>query len=237
MEIPPLIKGLITYLPGMTFVQKYKDRRIIGTKATANHAYNVWLTHLTLLHSNGFEGIPKSVAELGPGGSLGVGYAALLTGVESYSALDITHYVDFDRDLEIFDNLVNLFSQRKNLTYGGWIGLSKFLDENNFPSDILTNDILKESLQSSRVQSIRNDILKLKSGHNSKYVSYFAPWDDPAIIRENTVDLIISQSVLEHIIDLRKTYSAMTKWLRPESWMSHSIDYRSHGITNSWMVI
>lgn len=67
MEIIPVLKGALTYLPGISFLQKLRDKKIIGTKATANHAYNVWLSHLTLLHSNGYKGIPVSVAELGPG--------------------------------------------------------------------------------------------------------------------------------------------------------------------------
>ena len=54
--------------------------------------------------------IPKVVAELGPGDSIGIGLAALLSGAERYFALDLVRYSGLEKNLEIFDELVSLFA-------------------------------------------------------------------------------------------------------------------------------
>jgi hypothetical protein len=77
------------------------------------YCYEVWLKHLTLLWANGLRTIPDTVAELGPGDSLGTGLAALLSGANHYYALDIIRYADTPRNLMIFDQLVDLFQRRR----------------------------------------------------------------------------------------------------------------------------
>ena len=53
-----------------------------------------------------------TVAELGPGDSLGTGIAALLSGVEKYYALDVKPYFNNAINLEMFDRLLELFQRR-----------------------------------------------------------------------------------------------------------------------------
>jgi hypothetical protein len=53
-------------------------------------------------------------------------------------------------------------------------------------------------------------------------------------VRRGEVDLVLSQAVLEHVDDLDKTYDAFVQWLRPGGYMSHEIDFRSHGLTKPW---
>lgn len=65
-------------------------------------------------------------------------------------------------------------------------------------------------------------------------ISAFVPWSDGHIIQRDSVDLIYSQAVLEHIDDLESLFRAMQEWLKPGGMMSHSIDFGSHGITPSW---
>jgi hypothetical protein len=48
------------------------------------------------------------------------------------------------------------------------------------------------------------------------------------------VDLLLSHSVLEHVVDLDKTYRAIRTWLRPGGWMSHQIDFKCHGLSGEW---
>ena len=78
-----LIKGMGTYLPGITrFIQK-KSGATVGT-SSARYCYSVWLRHLVIAYKNGFVEHPKVVAELGPGDSLGIGLSALISGADAY---------------------------------------------------------------------------------------------------------------------------------------------------------
>jgi hypothetical protein len=48
------------------------------------------------------------------------------------------------------------------------------------------------------------------------------------------MDMIFSQAVLEHVEDLPAVYRALHQWLHPEGFMSHQIDFGSHGLTKDW---
>jgi hypothetical protein len=63
--------------------------------------------------------MPESVAEFGPGDSLGVGLAALLSGSNRYSALDVHRDGSTERTLRIFDELVALFRGTRSKTQPG----------------------------------------------------------------------------------------------------------------------
>ena len=65
-------------------------------------------------------------------------------------------------------------------------------------------------------------------------ITYRAPWSDPAVIQEKSVDLIYSQAVLEHVDDLPTAYRCMHHWLKPGGYVSHRIDFRSHGLSEAW---
>ena len=54
----------------------------------------------------------ETVAELGPGDSLGIGLAALLSSAQRYVALDVVRYAANTRNLQIFEELIALFRDR-----------------------------------------------------------------------------------------------------------------------------
>jgi SAM-dependent methyltransferase len=54
------------------------------------------------------------------------------------------------------------------------------------------------------------------------------------VIESGTVDLVLSQTVLEFPQDLAGMYSEMCRWLKPGGIMSHEIDFKSIGITVEW---
>ena len=228
-KIKPLIKGTITMVPG---VKKLLNKKTGGT-INARYCYSVWLRHLSKL--NKIENkIPDRIAELGPGDSLGIGLAALLTGCNRYYALDVLKYWDVQRNLQIFDELINLFRSRADIPDNKeFPGVRPEIDNYDFPSGIITETQLKDSLSEDRLAIIRTEICNIESSAN-KYIFYQIPWYDSKIIESNSIDFIYSQAVLEHVEDLENTYASMNKWLKPSGAMSHSIDFRSHGITKSW---
>ena len=60
------------------------------------------------------------------------------------------------------------------------------------------------------------------------------PWNDPKIIENDSVDLVFSQAVLEHVEDLRHTYDSMYRWVKQGGYISNAIDFESHGLSNEW---
>lgn len=68
-----------------------------------------------MAHKSGLSTQPAVVAELGPGDSLGVGLAALISVASQYFALDVKAHASDHRNLEVFDELANLFARQENV--------------------------------------------------------------------------------------------------------------------------
>jgi SAM-dependent methyltransferase len=231
MNLTPIIKGAVTFIPGMYHLFA---KQSTGGTDSAEYCYGLWLKHLTMLWKSGMRVIPETMAELGPGNSLGVGLAALLSGVENYYALDIVRYAHTERDLVLFDELVDLFTKRAGRPSKGWPDFDQHLDVNFFPSHILTEKVLDAALAQERVEFIRNAVLNMNSDGNRITIKYVVPWSEPHVVMKESVDMILSHSVLEHVDDLEATYKAFALWLKPKGWISHQIDFRSHGLSKEW---
>jgi hypothetical protein len=230
MRMGPVARGLLTYLPA---INNLLPSKAIGHTDSAAYCYGVWMKHLTLLHAHGFSGTPQTIAELGPGQSLGVGLCALLSGANHYVGLDVVAHSSSERNRLVLNDLVTLFQERAPNPDKGWPEFKSFLDERSFPSHILTEDRLQQALSPERIEAIRRAITAPAVG-DSITAKYKAPWFDPRVIEENTVDLVVSQSVLEHVVDLPATYKALYRWVKPGGWMSHQIDFKSHGLSTRW---
>ncbi len=234
MRIEPILlaKGIATMVPGL---YKLASKGTGGT-VSARYCYSVWLRHLAMAYQSGLSTVPDAVAELGPGDSLGVGLAALLSGASKYYALDIVTYANKERNIKILIELVDLFGGREKIPdEREFPDVKPHLESYAFPNHILTDERLDETLNKGRVQSIRNALLDVVStDEKCVRVSYFAPWHDPKIIPKGSVDMIFSQAVLEHIDDLSRAYESMDRSLKPGGYMSHMIDFRCHGMAKQW---
>ena len=142
-------------VPKLLLPEKFWHRGTGGTNS-ARYCYSVWLRHLVIAHMNGLPTAPTNVAELGPGDSLGIGLAALLSGANNYYALDIVKFANIGRNLEVFDELVELFNKRERIPDS-----TEFpeayprLESYEFPAYILTDARLRDTLDQRRVESIR----------------------------------------------------------------------------------
>ena len=232
MNIKPLLRGIATYIPGL---YKLASRGTGGT-ISARYCYSVWLRHLTMAYKNGLSTQPDAIAELGPGDSLGIGLAALISGANNYYAFDIVEYASNKRNIEIFDELVNLFKKREKIPdETEFPRVKPYLESYEFPNHILTDERLNEALKQDRIESIRNALLNLGSGNrNNIQISYFVPWYDSKVIKEESIDMIYSQAVMEHVDDLAYTYEILYRWLKPGGFMSLVIDFKSHGTAKEW---
>jgi len=230
MKVRPPAKGILTFVPGVRGAPPPGSGRAV----TALYGYGVWLKHLTLLWANGMCSMPDTLAELGPGSSLCVGLAAMLCGVDTYYAMDVVRFSDTARNLLLLDELVELLRNRTPRPDKGWLDFDAYLDDNLFPSHVLTDDLLDATLSETRVAAIRAALQHQGVSSGGCTVTYAVPWSAREVIRPGTVDVVLSHSVLEHVTDLEATYRALHTWLKPGAVMSHQIDFSCHKFFGEW---
>ena len=244
MLIRSIISGIASHI---YFLSKLRGTQGTTTSIrTARYCYSVWLRHLAFAYKNieTFKNIlPQlnSVAEIGPGDSLGSGIAALLSGVNNYYAFDVVKHENRDRSLEMFDELIELFSKRENIPgEKEFPKVKPFLESYDFPSDLITEERLKYSLHTDRVKAIKYLLTSDNSINNSTAesnnnvcIKYIVPWNSN-ILEEESVEMIFSQSVLELVYDINAAYEAMYLWLKPGGFISHQIDFKCLGTAEKW---
>src|SRR5437899_2222019 len=110
-KVPHIVKGVLTWVP---VLNAWRLRRAAtGGSDSSRYCYSVWLRHLVTLDRFGFRIKGARIGELGPGDSIGIGLAALLSGATRYVGLDIVPF-SARADLEgIYDELVHLYSRRE----------------------------------------------------------------------------------------------------------------------------
>jgi SAM-dependent methyltransferase len=181
-----------------------------------------------MLSRHGFCVKGSRVGELGPGDSIGIGLAALLSEADQYVGLDLLPF-SAKADLEsVFDELVQLYSHQEPIPDDEeFPHLRPRLASYEFPTDLI--DATKCAV---RAKALRNELSAIMNG--SRVIKYQAPWTSPADIASASLDLIFSQAVLEHVDDLEETYQAMFTWLKPGGYGSHVIDFSAHHLSPFW---
>ena len=225
------IKSYLYWLLGISSQGK-------GGKETgsARYCYSVWLRHLSIACENGMAVPPEKVAELGPGASIGMGLAGLLSGAKNYSGLDVVDFQNGEKNIEVLEGLVDLFRKREDIpNHSEFPKVKPFLKSYQFPHQYLTEECLNDCMQSKRIKELKDNILSSSRIRSSgSFVHYISPWFDSKVIQKESMDLIFSQAVLEHVDDLDLAYDSMYAWLKPGGYMSHVIDFKSHEIAEKW---
>lgn len=183
----------------------------------------------------GLSPVLDHVAELGPGDSLGIGLAALLGGARSYSALDAKAHAKVEGNMRVLEELTRLFRERAPIPDSTeFPEIFPRLDNYDFPRHIYSNEKLEAALNPDRIEQIRRALRREAPGAEGVRIEYFTPWEDPRILQPDSVDFIFSQAVLEHVESVDLVYGALQAWLRPGGLMSHTIDFKCHGLTRAW---
>lgn len=231
MEYLPIIKGLLTQLPCL-----YRPGAgAQGGSVEAQYCYSVWLRHLRVLAESGMVVPPRSVAELGPGLSLGVGLAAMLSGTNQYAALDISQDASIPLNQRLLRELSSFFIKRMPAAHYPEVLPRDIPPE--FPHEYLPEPLLERSLSQTRVAQLESMINGLDVGSRSDgdlAIKYVVPWDNSDDSLGATFDLVIAQAVMEHVSDLDGTYREIARIVRPGGLFSAAIDFRSHGLTRAW---
>ncbi len=190
------------------------------------YCYATWLRHLVNAWQCGLDTPPRSVVELGPGSSQGVGLAALLSGATTYTSLDAIDYGVNEKNLEILTELEKLFAARAPIPGPAEMpGLHPQLEDYSFPHHLLTAERMNEALEPDRVASIRAACRKPGTPCGGIELRHVTVGDGEPDIPAASVDLILSQSVLTLVPDLDELYGRMYGWLRPVGVMTHQLDY------------
>jgi len=150
-----------------------------------------------------------------------------------YYGLDVVEHTSIQQNLAVFDELVALFRNEEDIP-----GEMEFprvrpaLDSYAFPSHILTKDNPARLLDERRIEAIKRSILAMNKP--GSMVSYVTGSLGPETIPPHSVDMVLSQAVLEYVEPLLDTYRLMNLWLRPQGFVSHQIDFSSHGLAADW---
>jgi SAM-dependent methyltransferase len=192
--------------------------------ATAVGSYATFFRYFDVLNfiRESFE--DKVVLELGPGPSYGLGFCALFCGARRYYAVDYVDHTNIERNLRVFDDLVEMFKARISIPHDGLCGqIFPFIDNEEFVSNLAAND-----LRLGRIEAIRDDLINRKG-------NFILPMKiNTATTLPPSIDVIISESVMEHVDNLEATYAAFARWLKPGGVMVHLIDYGSHKLSSEW---
>lgn len=226
-----LVKGILTLVPTVDRLANSAAGSAVG----ARYFYSVWLRHLYSVAEVRPHLQFDVVAELGPGDSLGLGICALLSGASRYIGLDRVAFGIRAGNLSMLDELHSLFRARSPIPGDDeFPGIFPKIKDYSFPSHLLTDERLEVSLAPERILSIRQALMSDMRFTDDALLSYAAPWDSTERVNPGTVDLLVSQAVMEHVDDVDSAYAAMHRWLKSDGVMSHRIDYTCHGITRDW---
>lgn len=230
MSITAIAKGLTTFVVPPRWLNRSEGRTL-----AARYCYSVFLRHLAHLHGVGADTDPKTIAEIGPGASIGTGIAGLIAGAERYHGFDIKAYGSSPRNLAVFDELVALFMARAAIPgTDEFANIKPALETTAFPRHILSDERLSRVLADERLIGLRASLTPEGMAAPNAAVTYVAPWFEAAKLARGSVDWIFSQAVMEHVDDLDATYAACRAWLAPGKAMSHQIDFKSHGTASAW---
>lgn len=208
------IRGIISYIP---LLKRILRKTGTGGSNSAEYCFKTWEEHSNSLYKNGVKFPIESLAEFGPGDSLGIGLAALLLGAKKYIALDIIRHASVEKNELVLIGLVKILRDKLSSS-------SETLPF--FNKEVIQNNLLKDNLR--KIRGAISD-----SSGESDMINYIVPWDKKNI-QPNKLDFIISHAVMEHVLDLESVFLTMYKWLKPGGYCSHVIDYKAHELSDTW---
>lgn len=190
-------------------------------RVDASYYYRVWLSHVCLANHFKVWESPETVLEIGPGTSLGVGIAALLSGVNKYFAYDLNPLLTREGSAHLIFEIGSLYACKERFAEE-----DSTLPVADLPPQIFSSERMSYFLSPEWMEHIRCSL------ENQNDLIYY--FNDSSELAANSVDYIFSQSVLEHVEELDAMYQLMWKWLKPGGVMTHSIDFSSHGTSKEW---
>jgi SAM-dependent methyltransferase len=221
-----MAKGVLTYVPPIDWWRR--RRAATGGTASARYCYSVWLRHLVVLGQHGFRIAGASVGELGPGDSIGIGLAAMLSGAYRYVGLDVVPYAAKADLLALIDELARLYAARAPIPDDQeFPRVRPWLSSYGFPEHLVAAD--------GQTEAVRR--VKAAVAHGLREdgdVAYRAPWTGTGDIRSGSLDLVYSQAVLQYVDNLELLYRTTFRWLKPGGLCSHATGLGANDLSPYW---
>ena len=224
-----VLGGIKSFVPSLS--------RSTGTGGTVDprYCYAVWLRHLHMITAAGIDPVRETVVELGPGDSIGTGFAALLTTSERYIALDVVPHAAAVVQATLLDAVADMLRRQVSIPDAtAFPNLFPRLADYRFPAQILPASRLAETLRPERVDELRAAIDGMSKNDGTSRIGYACPWTAESV-RRGSADLVFSQAALQEIDNpgangaLRRTFAAMAQWLKPGGIISHQVDLGMYG--------
>ena len=211
--------------------------RSTGTGGTIDprYCYGIWLRHVRMIARAGLELKRDVVVEIGPGDSVGTGFAALLTTANRYIALDVVPHATTVVQTTLLESIASLLREREAIPdHAELPKVFPRLPDYRFPSDVLGDQGLDERLSPGHVEIIRSAIARMGRAEPGSVLRYVCPWSSRSM-EGQSADLVFSQAALQEIDNrgtpgaLRQTFEAMSQWLKVGGIMSHQVDLGMYG--------
>ena len=114
-------------------------------------------------------------------------------------------FANQETNLTVLEELVKLFRARRPIPGDDeFAEITPRLADYTFPRRVFTDALLAAALVPGRVARIREGLLAIESG--GEMIRYEPAWKMFRGQRPKSIDLILSQAVLEHVDDLKGTY-------------------------------
>jgi len=221
-----MAKGVLTYVPPIDWWRR--RRAATGGSASARYCYSVWLRHLVVLGQHGFRIGGTSIAELGPGDSIGIGLAAMLSGASRYVGLDAVPYAAKANLSALVAEMTRLYDAQTAIPDDKeFPRVRPRLSRYGFPDHLVVVAGLNEAAR--RVGAAVADGLR-EEGE----VAYRAPWTRTSDVAPGSLDLVFSQAVLQYVEDLESLYASTFLWLKPGGFCSHATGLGANDMSPYW---
>src|SRR5436190_6467751 len=228
-KAPHIVKGALTWVP---FLNTWRlNHASTGGSDSPDYCYAVWLRHLVTLSEYGFKVKGSRVGELGPGDSLGVGVAAVLSGAEWYVGLDVFPFSSSANLAGMSDEVARLFERRAPIP-----GDDQFprmrpkMQSYAFPERLV--DLTDFGARAARIRREIGNGVGTGAGEE-RLLNYRAPWSAQHVER-GSLDVVLSQGVLQCVDQLDDTYRDMFAWLKPGGYASHAVGFAATYLSPRW---
>jgi hypothetical protein len=219
--VKAIVKGLLTFIPGINSLLDKRKSKSVHSCSDAEFCYTLWLSLLVYLRENKIDASLKNIGEIGNGGSLGVGFCALLTGSQTYYSLQINDKINIRKNQKLLEEIITLFKNRTPISQK-YYQINIKIKDHAFPEDLIFTAFSEDQVLRLR-EEINNELFQ------SKLIRIINKWENSPPLGLN---FIFSRAVMEHVRNPYEVYKAIKFHLNDSSYMMHDIELHSHGITN-----